>query len=200
MIRTLLRVLVGISFVLGLSQCERDPSKDSDKPDLPLPIHPRSDSQGQGLKLEARLDGRYVRGVSIDRSEWSASGPGQEIALTFRATGMKSVKQFRIKVQTDPADAFDLAASRFASVQPFFAPGIDTPAPGQVETGAAVLSEAQVNGDSLLGTLTLKTGSAFAASTRARVRVVLFSIGPNSTTRDEYGAEQLGMGIQVNQP
>lgn len=187
----------GFLSALVLLQCESDPSKDSENPGLFVPIRPLP-SEASRLNLEAKLNGRYVQGISIDKGNWRATGPGQDLALTFRATGMRNVRQFRLKVQADPADAFDLTASRFTSVEPFFAPGIDLPAPGQVETGAAIFGNQQVEGDGALGTLTLRTSPAFTAATRVRLQVILFSIGPNSTSRDEYSAEEMNLGVVIN--
>lgn len=187
---------------LVLSGCESDPSKDSgtNGASVPtLPSHPSSSSSDLGL--EATLNGQYARTVRIESATWAANGPGQEISLTFKALGMKGVRQFKLCVQADPTEAFDLASTRFVSRDPFFVPGIDLPgAAGQVETGAAILGTQRVEGDGLLGTLTLITGPSFAATTKASLRVVLFSIGPTSSSRDEYAAEDLNLGVMVNGP
>lgn len=187
---------------LVLSGCESDPSKDSGTNGTRVPTLPTtSTSSGSGLSHETVLNGQYARAVRIEPATWAADGPGQEVSLTFSATGMRSVKQFRLRIQTEPAEAFALASSRFTSRDPFFVPGIDLPgAAGLVETGAAILGTQRVEGDGLLGTLTLITGPSFAATTKASLRVVLFSIGPTSANRDEYAADDLNLGVQVNGP
>ncbi|MFA6109501.1 MAG: hypothetical protein WDA75_12105 [Candidatus Latescibacterota bacterium] len=193
---------VWLLVALVCSGCESDPSKDSGTNGTRVPTLPTtSTSAGSGLNHETVLNGQYARAVRIEPATWAADGPGQEISLTFSATGMRNVKQFRLRIQAEPAEAFVLASSRFTSRDPFFVPGIDLPgATGLVETGAAILGTQRVEGDGLLGTLTLITGPSFTAATRVSLRVVLFSIGSTSTNRDEYAADDLNLGVQVNGP
>lgn len=184
-----------------LFSCENDSLQNRENPtrDLP-PIRPLPNPDKNELQLEAQVAGRYVASIHIDADDWSAIGSGQEVPLTFRATGMSQVKQFRLKLQVEPIEALDLSASRFTSIDPFFVPGIDIPAANQLETGAAIFGPELVEGDGLLGTLTLRTSPAFAAGTQVRIQVILFSIGPSSTERDEYSTDELQLGIVVNGP
>jgi hypothetical protein len=194
------RYLFLLLLPLLLFGCGNDSLQDRENPALSVPIRPLPNPDKTELQLEAQVAGRYITSIHIDADDWSAVGPGQEVSLTFRATGMSQVKQFRLKLQIDPVDAIDLPASRFTSVDPFFVPGVDIPVANQLETGAAIFGDQQVEGDGLLGTLSLRTNPTFAADSQVRLQVVLFSIGPSSTERDEYSTEGLQLGVVVNGP
>jgi hypothetical protein len=194
--------LTCIAAVLAFSSCEGDPSSDHNTPGGLVPELPSHPGSTGGTGLEATVNGQYVRVVNIEKGTWTATGPGQEVKVTFNAQGMRNVRQVFLRFQCEPAAAFALDASRFASRDPLYCPGVDASAGGGLlETGAAVLGTApSVEGDGLLGTLTLVTGPSFTATTKATVRVLVLSIGPNRTTRDDYAADDLNLGITLNGP
>ena len=186
--------LVAAAVMLACTHC----GETNRSSNLQLP----SQSPGAGgveFNLNAELDGRYVDAISIEGSRWLATGPGQEVALTFRATGLDRVAQFELIVETDPANLFDFDTSSFVPQGPFvtFGSGVEAVADNRLRFGGANL-RSPIVGERTLGTLLLKTASGFSAVSSARVRLVFFSIGPSSSDRDSYEADQLNMGIVVN--
>ena len=151
------------------------------------------------LNPKAKLNGRYVEEISIDGSRWSSTGPGGNIQLTFNAVGLEQVVQFEFIVETEPASLFNFDASSFAPQGPFvtFGSGIEEVAENRLRFGGANL-RSPVAGNRILGTLSLTTSDGFGAASIARIRVVFFSIGPSSSDRDSYDADQLKMGVVVN--
>jgi hypothetical protein len=125
------------------------------------------------------------------------AGATVEVALT--GSGLVGVKQLNITLTVSPADAFDLSASVFAPSAGFIVPGLEYPADGQVEVGAANFS-ASLDGDGTLGTFTLTSAESFTADTEATITVSSISIGPSSTDRDEFDATALGLSVTVNPP
>jgi hypothetical protein len=154
---------------------------------------------GELLNLKAELNGRYVGEISIEGTRWAATGPGQAIALTFDAVGLDQVVQFELIVETEPANVFDFNASSFTPQGPFvtFGSGVEAIGENRLRFGGANL-RSPVAGDRTLGTLSLVTATGFGTSSSAGVRLVFFSIGPSSSERDSYDADQLNMGVVVN--
>ena len=185
--------LTALLLSAGLLHCD-DPSNGSEDGDLPGPNDPAPVS----YRLEAQLDGDYVRAVRIEDGDWSAVGSGQEIDLTFDATGLSNVKQFEFDLEFDPRDAFDLEAARFVGSEPFLAPGTGVQhIDGRLKVGAASFTVG-IDGDAALGTLTVRTSARVNVMTQAHIRVIFFSVGPTSTQREDYDSEDLNMGIILN--
>ena len=120
--------------------------------------------------------------------------------MEFAATGMSGIGQFEFLLEFDPVEAFTVAGFAFKPVDPFvtFGIGVEPVSSNQVRIGGADLTRGTA-GDAELGTLTLRTSSSFSTLQEAHVRIVFFSMGPDSQNRDSYAAEQLDMGIVINQ-
>ena len=187
-------LLFGLSLAAG---CESDPSRDSDNPGLSVPVRPGGSGETE-LRLEARLGGRYAQSLRIQEGDWTGIGPGEEIEMTFQATGMKEIGQFDLIMEPDPPTDFDIGASLFAPRPPFVTlrTGVEQQEDGRVRIIGADLNRS-TEGDAVLGTLRLRTTADFPRS-ELRLRVVFFSIGPSSTERDTYTAADLNLGIVVN--
>ena len=149
--------------------------------------------------LAAQLDGRYAQSIHIEESQFTATGPGQEVALTFAAQGMVNVKQFELLLEIEPANALAFAGSSFAATDPFLTPpfSIELTEEGLWRTGGASITETK-KGNDILGTLTLRTGDGFDAGMQVQVRVAFFSLGPSFSDRDDYTAADLNMGVVIN--
>ena len=201
MIRQPLFALTPLLFTLLLIGCESDPSKDSDNPGRFVPVDPSPPRATGELRLEAQLDGRYVQGIQIQPEDLSAIGPGEEIAITFKAQGMQAIGQFDLILESRPATRFDMDSSAFVPEPPFVTlpPGIEEQDDGQVRF-IGVNFERSTSGDAELGTLRLQTPADFSDQNPLHLSVVFFSIGPSSTERDSYRAEELQLGIVVNGP
>jgi len=176
----------------------------SDSPNLGVPTDgslPRPGDIGgggaDGLRQELSLDGQYAGSVRLEGS-WSASGPGQEVAVTFVAVDLVGVKQFEFLVEPNPAAAFDLEGASFTTDSPFITlpGGVRLDDDGRMRLGGASLAS-PVSGTQGLGTLTLSTSATFSAAANAELRVVLVSLGPTSTQRDTYEGDDLGLGVEV---
>jgi hypothetical protein len=183
-----------------LTACGTDASKKAEAPGggtLPLP----NTFQSGPLELAADLDGRYVQSIRIKQGEFTATGPGQEVTMTFAAKGMDNVKQFEFRLEIDPTEALDFAESAFVATQPFLQPppsGTELTDNGQWRIAGVILGEDPAEGDNALGTLTFKTKDGFDARTQVQVRITFFSIGPSFSNRDDYTANDLNMGITIN--
>ncbi len=149
--------------------------------------------------LLARLDGRYAQSIRIEESQFAATGPGQEIVLTFAAQGMVNVKQFELRLEIEPANALAFEGSSFSATNPFLTPpfSIELTEEGLWRTGGASITETK-KGDDILGTLTLRTGEGFDAGMQVQVYVAFFSRGPSFSDRDSYTAADLNMGVVIN--
>lgn len=146
----------------------------------------------------AQLDGRYAQSIRIEDGQFTATGPGQEVVLTFAAQGMVNVKQFELHLEIEPVNALAFEGSSFAATEPFINPlGILLTEEGLWHTGGASITETK-KGDDLLGTLTLRTGDGFDARMQVQVRVAFFSLGPSFSDRDDYTAADLNMGVVIN--
>ena len=191
---TACQLLVAIAIALTAAHC----GETNRSSNLQLP-NPAPGAGEPELNLKAELNGRYIGEISIDGTRWAATGPGQEVALTFDAVDLEQVVQFELIVETEPANLFDFDASSFAPQGPFvtFGSGVEAIGEDRLRFGGANL-RSPVAGDRTLGTLFLTTAAGFSASNSAHVRLVFFSIGPSSAERDSYDAEQLNMGVVVN--
>lgn len=147
----------------------------------------------------AQLDGRYAQSIRIEESQFTATGPGQEVVLTFAAQGMVNVKQFELRLEIEPTNALVFEGSSFAATEPFLTPplSIELTEEGLWRTGGASITETK-KGDDILGTLTLRTSDGFATGMQVQVRVAFFSLGPSFSDRDDYTAADLNMGVVIN--
>jgi hypothetical protein len=146
-----------------------------------------------------QLDGRYVGALQISGGPWSAIGPQQFVEITFTALGLVGIGQFDVTVSPQGPVGFDVAQSRFTPVAPFvtLGSGVEKSGESGVRFVGANLAR-NSNGTVTLGTLRLRTPAAFTTATEVRLAVTHFSIGPSSTRRDSYTAEQLGVGATIN--
>ena len=150
-------------------------------------------------RQQAELDGRFVTGISIVGDTWKAWGPHQDVGLTFEVEGLSQVRQFELIVQPSPASAFDLSSAAFALASPpwTISPGVQVLENNRLRIGGASLGHS-VDGTQRLGSLTLKTSGSFSSLSQARIGVLLFSIGPDSQERDNFGAGELNLGVNVD--
>ena len=161
----------------------------------------QTSSGSKGLGLKAQLRGRYLTAIRIEESDWAGKGSHQDVILTFLVRDASEVKQFEGVVELNPATSFDREASVFVPSSPFVtlpSNGVELLDNHQVKFGGASLVKA-IEGDFTLGSLTLKTASGFSTLDQASIKVVFFSVGPSSMVRDNYGAEDLNMGVMINQ-
>jgi hypothetical protein len=133
-------------------------------------------------------------------AEISGVGAGQEISIGLSATGMVGVKQLAWTVELDPAEAFDLGSAGYEAEQGMISPGT-TVNGNQIDLGGALFSGG-IDGDELLGTLTINTADDFTASTTATIRVVSVSMGPSTSDRDAQSVADtdLDLSITLNPP
>jgi hypothetical protein len=173
-------------------QCNSSNNNSGKSSNLPLPNFPGNDQ----LQFEAQVEGSYVRGLRIEQDLPTAIGAHAEIEINFTGLGMSNIGQFEFKIEPDPPTAFDLSASSFSPSLPFvtFPPGVEVQENNQLWVVGANL-QGNTNGDAELGTLTLHTSPTFNGAT---LRLVLFSIGPSSTQRDNYTDDQLNMGVVLD--
>ena len=165
----------------------------------PLPDPPNSDSS---YRQQISLSGGYADRLDIGGGPWQASGPQEEVTLTFVASGLSEVKQFQIDIKLEPATAFDIEGTIFLAEDPFVDPfpnGVVLVSPTQVQMGAAILGNNVISGDKTLGTLKIRTSQTFGRLVQAQIGVERFSVGPSSSDRDEYSAETLNLGVVVNE-
>ena len=161
-------------------------------------------SQGAaaGLAQRASLDGGFASELEISGGPWLATQPGELLTLTFTAEGLAGVKQFNVVVRLEPPAAFDIASAIFRTEDPFLDPfpnGVVLPSDEEVDMGAAILGLAVVDGVKTLGTLTIQTSDDFDPAQPARLVIQSFSIGPSSTDRDNYGEDDLELGVLVTE-
>lgn len=128
-------------------------------------------------------------------------GAGTPVVVSFAAAGMVNVKQFDIILEVTPASAFDLKATRFVQNSDLFdiSPGVEFPdghSGNQVKIEAARFLSPGASGQGNLGTITLTTSAEFAANMTATIRVVRFSLGPSSATRDVF--TEMTQSVTVN--
>ncbi len=192
----LLTISIGSCLAAGVLHCGNN---EGSKIQPSGSIQTSSDSMGLGLK--AQLSGRYVASILIEEGDWAGTGPHQDVVLTFHVRDASEVKQFEGVVQLNPATSFDQEASVFVPNSAFVtlpSNGVELLDSHQVKFGGASLEKA-IEGDFTLGSLTLKTASGFSTLGQASIQIVFFSVGPSSMVRDNYEAEDLNMGVVINQ-
>ena len=198
LIPTLLCLFLVTTLVTG---CDEKTTTSSSRGTLPFPSSPSE----PGLGLQAELGGRYVRSIRIRSGDWSAIGANEAVRLTLEADGMAEARQFEIDLELEPISAFVIGESSFEPAEPWFTflSGIEPVAgsDNRIKSGGAYLTNTEyVSGDAQLGTINLVTSPNFDAQTQVTIRVVFFSVGPNSGTRDNFYATDLNMGLIVNGP
>ena len=150
-----------------------------------------------GLRQLADLSGSFAERFRIVGDGLDVTGPGQEISLIFEVEGADEVRQFDIKLEAEPASAFDLGKAEATLETPFV-----TPVPnGVVVTGAEVRVlgaslTTSVTGSHVLATLRVRTASGYDASDEVRLVLTKLSLGPSSGERDEYDTD-LGVGVTL---
>ena len=151
------------------------------------------------LQQLVRLNDRYIAEFRIEGGSWKAIGPQQEIAMTFAASGLASVRQLELLLEPSPVSAFDLGSAVFEPVAPLVTlpPGTEIAGNNLLRLGAATLTD-DLDGNRVLGTLTLRTSASFNALVRAHISISLLSVGPGVSQRDSYEAAELNLGIVVN--
>lgn len=150
--------------------------------------------------LEAPLSGQFASQINVTGGPWLATEPGQMLAMTFVADGLAGVKQFDLVVRIEPPAAFDISSTRFVTETPFLNPvpgGAEVLSEVEVKMGAAILGTA-VDGQKVLGTLTMQTSAQYSLTEPARLVIQSFSIGPTSFERDNYDEGELKLGIVVS--
>ena len=182
--RSLLQALALAVAVLSCNSTVGEGTKSNASPQLP----PRQ----QGSGTEAQLDGPHVKTLQLLKGE-----EGGGLSLQVQAGGMSGVRQFEFFVALEPAEAFDLSSASFVPAKPFITvgSGVEITKEQHLRAIGIYLDAAGYTGDGDLGTLTVKTSSAFSSSTQARARIVRFSAGPSSKERDTYTEEQLNLGL-----
>ena len=150
-----------------------------------------------GLRQLADLSGSFAERFRIVVGGLEVTGPGQEISLTFEVDGADQLRQFDIKLEAEPAAAFDLENAEATLETPFVTPARN----GVVVTGAEVRVlgaslTTSVAGSQVLATLRVRTASGYDASSEVRLVLTSLSLGPSSGERDEYDSD-LGVGITL---
>ncbi len=150
-----------------------------------------------GLRQLADLSGSFAERFRIVGDGLDITGAGQEISLIFEVDGADQLRQFDIKLEAEPAAAFDLENAEATLETPFV-----TPAPnGLVVSGAEVRVlgaslTTSVSGSQILATMRVRTASGYDASSEVRLVLTSLSLGPSSSERDEYDSD-LGVGITL---
>ena len=142
----------------------------------------------------------------IGDSSVSGVGPDQTVSLGVSMEGLVGVKQLELVVEVSDAAHFKPASVRmevggaFGDVQTLASPAqVEEGTDNQLRLALAVVPPGEVAGSGTV-TLSVKTADSFTAETEASVSVVLVSIGPDLTDRDEFDAEALGLSVAINPP
>ena len=185
-----------ISLFLGLGLMTGCQDNNGDRTGPPAPSQANT-----ALNLEARVTGQYVTGLRIADGNWPLTGPGELVELVILTEGMSGIGQFLLELELQPASFFDLSASRFDVEEPFVTLGsgvesIDE-SDNEFRIGGADLFR-NTSGSAVLGTLRLATSDSADTETSATVRITLFSMGPDTKSRDNFDAEDLNMGVILN--
>ena len=154
-----------------------------------------------GPAQQASLSGGFAGEIQITGGPWLVTEPGEPVVMTFTADELAGVKQFDFVVRLEPPAAFDIDSSIFRTEDPFLDPfpnGVDLLSDAEVKMGAAILGTAVVDGTRTLGTLTILTSEEYDPTKPARLVVQSFSIGPSSVDRDNYGEDDLRLGVVVS--
>jgi hypothetical protein len=153
----------------------------------------------QAGEVDATFPGQFIAGVIMESSVVDGVGPNQDLVFRLFGQGMAGVKQLEFKLDIEPPEFFDIAQSSFVPESPFFtiSNGILISEPGLICLGAASLGDA-VEGDSVLGMLTLHTSGDASVNQGATIQFRSLSIGPNANDRDKFPRGELGMCVTVN--
>lgn len=135
-------------------------------------------------------------------------GPGAPVALQVTATGMDSVKQFRVALKVSDASQFNLEATKISGLGAmqgafdFLGPLVDIDDPTIVEMAGSELggSSPGTSGD-LTFTVTVTTSASFTAADQATVSFELISLAFDNTASDAFAADDLShLTLTVNPP
>ena len=151
-------------------------------------------NHGGEIVSSTSLVGNYVAAISISTIPMTL-GASEPLTVAFTVEGLKGVRQYELRVQPEPANAFDISGAVFATAQPFvtpFASGIQIEG-NVMRMGGASLGGG-VDGAAVLGTLTIRTSSSF---TDARLVLTQMSIGPSSSQRDAFSGFSPRLGVAV---
>ena len=151
------------------------------------------------LSPSVALDGDYVSEFVIGGDSWSASRGGQEVTLLLSGRDLVDVRQLELIVEPTPPSAFDLESATFTPDDPLvtLGKGVELVDGDRLRLGGASVSD-PIEGDQQFGTFTLRMSEGFTSSMGAQLEVTFLSLGPTSTDRDEYGQENLGLGVVVS--
>lgn len=145
-------------------------------------------------------DNTGARFVPLGKSSVAGVGPGQEVGLDIQASGLVGVKNLEVVLEVSNPAHFDVSSARMTLGEAF--EDIETlQAPKQLERegrrvrfGLAVIPPGQIDGLATFA-FTLRTSDTFTADTHATLSLVLVSVGPGPTERDEH---RRGAGLDVS--
>jgi hypothetical protein len=135
-------------------------------------------------------------------------GPGAPVALEVTATGLDSVKQFRVALKVSDASQFNLEATTISGLGAmqgafdFLGPLVDIDDPTIVEMAGSELggSSPGTSGD-LTFTVTVTTSASFTTADQATVSFELISLAFDNTASDAFSADDLSdLTLTVNPP
>ena len=149
---------------------------------------------------------------SVSPSSLGNIGPESEVAVVLTGDKLQGVKQYAVTLRVDPAGAFDLGATSFITSDnlsledrsidnpgEWLSPGIIT-FNGTVEAGAGNVGDGVTGDDFVFGTFTLTTTADFETSEEADILITQISLGPSSTERDVFDADDLAaLSVAINQ-
>lgn len=149
-------------------------------------------------------DNTGARFVPLGKPAVAGVGPGQEVGLGVQASGLVAVKNLEVLLEVSNPAHFDVSSAKMTLGEAF--EDVETlQAPKQLERdgrrarfGLAVIPPGQIDGRATFA-FTLKTSDTFTADTHATLSLVLVSVGPSLTERDEFrrGAA-LDVSLDVN--
>lgn len=149
-------------------------------------------------------DNTGARFVPLGKPAVAGVGPGQEVGLGVQASGLVAVKNLEVVLEVSDPAHFDVSSAKMTLGEAF--EDVETlQAPKQLERdgrrvrfGVAVIPPGQIDGRATFA-FTLKTSGTFTADTHATLSLVLVSVGPSLTERDEFrrGAA-LDVSLDVN--
>ena len=149
-------------------------------------------------------DNTGARFVPLGKPSVAGVGPGQEVGLGVQASGLVAVKHLEVLLEVSNPVHFDVSSAKitlgegFEDVEILQAPKLLERDGRRVRFGVAVVAPGQIDGQATFA-FTLKTSDTFTADTHASLSLVLVSVGPSLSERDEFrrgGA--LDVRLEVN--
>ena len=149
-------------------------------------------------------DNTGARFVPLGKPSVAGVGPGQEVGLGVQASGLVGVKNLEVVLEVSNPVHFDVSSAKmtfgegFEDVEILQAPKLLERDGRRVRFGVAVIPPGQIDGRATFA-FTLKTSDTFTADTHATLSLVLVSVGPSLSERDEFrrGAT-LDVSLHVN--